>query len=108
MKIETLEVRATWNGTSWIIRERGETRGGGISAENLVMRAQRPGKDFVEGFIVSVHGLDQEVANRLNSAELRLLGVGAQFRSQRAVAPRRSHTQVYHLGASGSIEIGIV
>lgn len=74
----------------------------GIRVDALVMRATRSGKGFAQGYIVSIHGLDQEVASRLNNAQLKTLGVGAQFRSQ-AVAPRWAKTKRVNLTAAGAV-----
>lgn len=105
MKNEYLEVRADWNGTAWIIKDVDDMRGAGIKVEALVMRATRTGKDFAQGFIVAVHGLDQEIAGYLDNASLKLLGVGAQFRGQ-AISPRGVKTRRVNLTQNGKITEG--
>jgi hypothetical protein len=105
LKTETLEVRADWNGTHWVIKELGNTAQVGLKADALVMRATHEGRGFAEGYIVSIHGLDPEVASQLNNALLRLLGVGAQFRPQ-SVAPKWARTRRVNLTASGLVTGG--
>lgn len=69
------------------------------------MRATRIGKVSAEGYIVAVHGLDQEIASCLNNAQLKLLGVGAQLRAQ-AVTPKWAKTFRVNLMAGGAIDAG--
>jgi hypothetical protein len=100
-----LEVRADWNGTAWIVRDVDAMGGLGVRAEALVMRATRTGKDFAQGFIGAVHGLDWEVAGYLDNTGLRLLGVGAQFRGQTA-SPRGVSTRRVNLTQDGKVTSG--
>lgn len=105
MKSEYLEIRADWNGVSWVIRDIGNPRGGGLRVEALVMRATRTGEGFAQGYIVAVHGLDQEVARELDNASLKLLGVGAHLRPQ-SVAPKGAKTRRVNLTLNGKITGG--
>ncbi len=105
MKNEYLEVRASWNGTTWKLKELGNTAEVGIKADALVMRVTRHGKGWAEGYIVSVYGLDQEVASQLDNASLKLLGVGAQFRGQ-AISPKGVRAIRMNLTQSGTITGG--
>ena len=71
----------------------------------LVMRATRTGKGFAEGFIIAVHGLDQEIAGKLDNASLKLLGVGSQFRGQ-SISPKGVKAARMNLNADGRITGG--
>ena len=104
MKSENLEVRADWNGTTWTVRDLRDPRGPGIQVDALVMRSKRYGKGFCEGTIEALHGLDQEVAKHLSMADQRLLGVGAQLRSQRLLS-RTNGAYKATLGQDGQISI---
>lgn len=90
---------------AWVIREIRGTRSVGIKVEALVMRATRSGRGFAEGYIVAVHGLSQEIASQLDNAQLKLLGVGAQFRAQ-AVTPKWAKTHRVDLTAAGAVTGG--
>ena len=102
MKNEYLEVRADWNGAAWTIKDIDDPQGNGIQVEALLMRATRTGKGFAEGYIVAVHGLDQEIAGRLDNQSLKLLGVGAQFRTQTA-SPKGVYARRVNLTSEGKI-----
>jgi len=105
LKNEYLEIRASWNGSAWVIRDIGNPCGDGLRVEALVMRATRTGEGFAQGYIVAVHGLDQEVAGGLDNASLRLLGVGAHLRTQ-SVAPKGAKTRRVNLTPDGKITGG--
>ncbi len=71
-----------------------DQEGNGIRIDQAVVDASFISKDFVEGRIRAVHGLDFELASRMNMAELASLGVRAvsqlspkdpRYRNQRLV-----------------------
>lgn len=51
-----------------------------IPIDTAVIDITFQGVHAVEGYIVAVHGLDQEISKYLSPASLRDLGVGAQLR----------------------------
>lgn len=52
----------------------------GIKVDGAVVNATHIGDEFVDGHIISVHGLDWEVAQHLSRQQLSLLGVGNHLR----------------------------
>lgn len=90
-----------WEQTSWVIREAGCSSGPGIKVDALVIQPKGSSPGNIRGYIVAVHGVDQEVAKQLGYADLKLLGVGSHL-TQRI--PQR--TCLLHLLADGRVEKG--
>ena len=100
MKPQNLEVSVKWESTSWVIREAGSYSGPGVKAGALVIqpRNSRPGD--IRGVIISVYGLDQEVARQLGYPDLKLLGVGNHLTHRVPQGP------LLHLGTNGEVAKG--
>lgn len=97
-----LEVVVKRENGRWVIREFGYPGSPGIKVDALVVSAANHGDDFVQGRIVAIHGLDQEIASQLNLAQLKSLGVGSQAGRGRHAWGRTN----LHLGADGKITKG--
>lgn len=52
----------------------------GIKVDGAILNATHIGEGVVDGHIISVHGLDFEVARHLSRQQLSLLGVGNHLR----------------------------
>ena len=100
MNPQNLEVSVRWESTSWVIREAGSYSGPGIKADALVIQPHNSKPGATRGFIVSVHGIDQEVAKQLGFADLKLLGVGNHLTHR--IPPER----LLYLGANGEVTKG--
>ena len=70
-----------------------------IPVDTAIVDVTYQSPNHIEGYIVAVHGLDQEVAKYLDSQTLRDLGVGAQVRRAPRLKTRRAQ-----LNADGSVE----
>lgn len=101
MSLQNLEVSVRWESNAWVIREAGCFSGPGIRADAMVIepRNSRPGD--IRGTIVSVHGIDQEIARQLSFADLRQLGVGSHVTRRGNPSGR-----VLYLMTNGSVEKG--
>ena len=97
--------RIEWQQGSWVITDPGAPEARSFSVDGAVVNATARGNGFVEGFIVSVHGLDMAVAGTLNKHQLRDLGVGSHLRAH-AVAPSQRAAGKVHLLAGGQIQGG--
>ena len=99
------QFRLQWQQGSWLVSDRINSAASGVRVDGAVVSATRRGADFVEGYIVSVHGLSIEDAHGLDLSQLASLGVGGHLRGN---APTRQQTQYgkVHLMADGQIQGG--
>ena len=102
MNPQNLEVSVRWESSVWVIREAGYTDGPGIKADALVIQPHNSKPGAIRGFIISVHGIDQEVAKQLVFADLKQLGVGAHITKANPQGDRR-----LYLGADGEVTKGV-
>ncbi len=89
---------------AWCIKQPGSTHTASIKVDSAVVNATKVGNSFVEGYIVAVHGLDQDIAEHLDPLQLKALGVGAQYRARPA---GQRGTRRVSLLVDGTIQGGI-
>lgn len=82
-----MKLRIEWIGHAWAILIPGSVRRLTLDSALVDVEAQGPG--WVEGCILSSHGISQEDAAGLNGDALRALGIGAQLRNVGAPPPAR-------------------
>lgn len=99
------QFRIEWHDNAWVVTDSQQSKSPGIKVDGAVVSATRRGDGFVEGYIVSVHGLNMEDAQALDRFQLADLGVGGHLRGN---APARRQTQFgkVHLTADGQIQGG--
>lgn len=100
---QSQQVKVEWHSGAWNIYHPGAPHATGIKVDSAVVNATRVGNNFVEGYIVAVHGLDQSIAERLETSQLRSLGIGAQYRARPA---GQAGTRRVSLNADGQIQGG--
>jgi hypothetical protein len=83
-----LKFTLTWHGNQWYVQDPHNVNLR-VPIDTAVVDVTYQGDKFVEGYIVAVHGLDQEIAQHLSKASLQALGVGAQLRRNPAKKVRR-------------------
>ena len=54
-------VKVEWHEGAWNIKHPGASDAASIKVDSAVVNAIKVGNNFVEGYIVAVHGLDQSV-----------------------------------------------
>lgn len=97
-------VKIEWHSGAWNIRNPGASDAASIKVDSAVVNATKVGNSFVEGYIVAVHGLDQNIAEHLDPYQLKSLGVGAQYRARPA---GQAGTRRVSLLVDGRIQVGI-
>lgn len=100
MKSQNLEVSVKWESSSWVIREAGRYAGPGIKVDALVLQPVNSTPENIRGYIVSVYGVNQEIAKQLGYQDLKALGIGNHL------THRTPMTQLLHLGAEGRVTKG--
>jgi hypothetical protein len=95
MKKNNKEFRITWQQGVWVITDPSSPHSQEIQVDSAVVTATRRAAGWVEGFIVAVHGLDLEVAARLDRQTLSSLGVGSHLRANAGPPTRRTPGRVY-------------
>lgn len=79
---------------SWVINDF-EGSQPGIKVDSVVVNATRWVGSYVEGYIIAVHGISQEVAQGLDRDQLSDLGIGSQMRRSTARSSARGQKRLY-------------
>ena len=103
-KSDLCGLRLSWNNENWVITDPLRAGDPGIKVDGAVVSATHIGDGFVDGHIVSVHGLDWEVAQHLSRQQLSLLGVGNHLRPK-SVTKIPGTTGRVSLGPAGLVEV---
>lgn len=94
-----LRFRLEWQERAWFIVDP-DNEEDNVQIDQAVVDTTYIGRGAVEGFILAVHGLDQDVASNLSRATLNELGVGANLRS---MPPPRAGLRRVRLEQGGRI-----
>jgi hypothetical protein len=94
--------RLTFQHAQWLITNPEGTLNIKVDAAVVNADVHKHGR-YVEGEILSVHGISQDDASQLTPAQLRTLGVGAQYQ---ATATRRGPLGRLHLSETGTVMRG--
>lgn len=97
------KLRLEWRQDHWSITDPHHPHSGGVRVDGAIVNVTRQLPGVVEGYVVSVHGLDMTTAEHLTREELAMLGVGVPARGPNTGGrplPRLS------LGPAGKISRG--
>lgn len=86
---------------TWVISEPSAHRGPTVTVDSAVVAVTQKGPDWVHGYVLAVHGLDQGAASDLRQLQLNALGVGAQVKG--FVPPPGGRFPRYQLTTGGEI-----
>ena len=74
MSNSNIFIRAQFCGGTWVVIDPENNQK--IPVDQMLMDAESFGDGYANGIVLSVHGLDQEIASRLMPRMLRSIGIG--------------------------------
>lgn len=108
MSKNSMKFRVEWQDGAWFIVDP-DNANERVRIDQAVVDATHFSTEerFAEGYILSVQGLDFEVASRLDRPTLSQLGVGAQLRARPPTPRRGSGVRRVRLEADGRLNFRV-
>ncbi len=89
--------------SGWLITDPKVQGDPGVHVDAAVVDVQYQGATFMEGFVLSSHGLAADVAEGLDRSQLRALGTNTMFNARRVQELLRKGRQVLSLSVDGEV-----